>query len=115
MQLWKWTSERIDELDLGWIFSFQQLKKLVGCTACSEMPVQNIWGCYGSAQQMWRCGNTHHCTWSGPWKELKTPWEAQCAHAPGEVVGSGWSETSDQICSSTQIATPGDSAAGILL
>lgn len=29
MQLWKWTSERIDALDLGWVFSFQQLEKLV--------------------------------------------------------------------------------------
>lgn len=35
-----------------WIFSLQQLEKLVGCIVCSGMNVQQIWGCYGSAQQM---------------------------------------------------------------
>lgn len=37
-------------LDAGWISSFQQLEKLVGCVVCSGLHIQQIWGCHSSVQ-----------------------------------------------------------------
>lgn len=53
----------MDGLGAGWISSFQQLEKLVGCIVHSGLCVQHIWGCHGSAQQMWGCSGEaglHH-------------------------------------------------------
>lgn len=47
----------MDGLDAGWISSFQQLEKLVGCIVHSGLHAQQIWGCHGSAQQAWGHGD----------------------------------------------------------
>lgn len=46
----------MDRLGAGWIFSFQKHEKMVGCTVHTGLPVQQIWGCHGSAQHMWGHG-----------------------------------------------------------
>lgn len=72
-----------DELDLSWIFFFQQLGKPVVCIACSEMHVQQIWGCYGSAQKIWRCVSEVGMTAETDEDEKEAPLNSVLGQGPG--------------------------------